>query len=110
MAGHITIGILLIASAVMLTYALVRFEFIRNNPILLLSAILNPFLVGFFAGSAFLVKSAAPTLANPLFFVAVGLILLSLPLIVIFVPRAVLEYYAEQNNDLNKQKDQNREP
>ena len=91
MSGHVMIGVLLITTALVLTFVLTRFFFIKENSAVLMATVINPGLVGLFAGSAFITKSLAPTLTKPLLFIALGLILLSLPILIIFVPRAILE-------------------
>lgn len=98
MTGHIAIGIVLILTAVAVTFGLTRFKFIRNNSVILIGTLINPGLVGLCAGGAFIVKSFSPSLTNPLLFVTVGLILISLPIIIIFLPRAMMEQMAAQND------------
>lgn len=97
MTGPIAIGILLILSALGVALILTRLKFIRNNTVILVATLINPGLVGTFAGLAFIAKSLSPSLTNPLLFITIGLILISLPIIIIFLPSAMMEQMDQQS-------------
>lgn len=112
MAGHFAIGILLIASGVGITYFLKRFSFVQNDPLIYYTTLANPGLVGIFAGTAFLFSPFSPDMTKVLLYCAVGLIILTLPVIVFVLPKAwtdqVMEQ-ARQDSKNNADKDEKQE-
>jgi hypothetical protein len=95
MNPSLLIAAILVASGIGIAFAMTRFKPIRSHPVVLTTVIINPGLVGLFAGAAFLAREYAPTLTTGLMIIAIGLIALSLPLVVIFAPRAIMEYLAK---------------
>jgi len=74
---------------------LLVFKGIRQNALVRAAIIMNPGLVGLCAGTAFVAKDYAPALTSPLLYATVALVLVSLPIAIIFIPRALLEQYKD---------------
>ncbi len=96
MVGYIAIGILLVLSGVGAAYFLKRFSFVRNDPLIYYTTLANPGLVGIFAGAAFFFKPFLPDMTEILLFCAIGLIILTLPIIIFILPKAWTAQVLEQ--------------
>lgn len=96
MAGHYIIGLVLILTGALISYGMMRFSFIRDNAVMKVTVCLNPGLVGFLAGSAFITHVSAPEISKPLLYAALALIVFTLPVVTIFLPKTVIEENAKK--------------
>jgi hypothetical protein len=101
------IGLLLVFSGIGGVLLLMRFEFIRKSPVLLFATALNPGIVGTLAGIAFIIRPFFPETVQPILYVVLGLIALSLPIIIIFLPRVMMEKFLEVSSSDEDKNDNN---
>ena len=90
MTGRIFVGLLLLIAGVGLTYGLHRVRFIRQNAVLRIGTVFNPGLVGVCAGLAFM------TGAGFFVYLALGLVMATLPVIVFMFPKVIMADAAQQ--------------